>query len=66
MKHEFIILDKGKYYTYETFEEIPLQFDHVISFKPIISDGPHTHEEHDEIGTWNNKLKELMLRERKK
>lgn len=65
MSHEFVILEGNQLRTYNRFEDIPLEFDNLISFKPCYSEGPHTEEEHEEIGTWNEKLKELMKRERK-
>ena len=37
----------------------------VIEFLPEIPDGPHSHEQHEEIDTWNDKLKELLKRETK-
>jgi hypothetical protein len=64
-KHKFVILLNGKLHVYENYEDIPEIFDHVIEFRPYIPDtDQHTHEEHDEISEWNNKLKELMKRER--
>ena len=64
-KHKFVILIGSTLYTYENYEDIPKSFDNVIEFKPWIPDGPHTHDQHDEIESWNDKLKELMKRERK-
>lgn len=65
MTHEFVILKQGEYFTYTKYEDIPLEFDHVIKFLPSIPEGPHTDEQHEEINSWTNKLKELMKRERK-
>ena len=65
MTHKFVILNNGVLETYTKYEDIPESFDNVIKFLPEIPDGPHTHEEHDEIDQWNDKLKELMKRERK-
>jgi hypothetical protein len=65
MNHKFIILDNGVLYTYTKYEDIPESFDNVIQFLPEIPEGPHTHEEHDIIDQWNDKLKELMKREKK-
>lgn len=61
--HKFVILLNGEVKEYNRFEDIPMQFDNLISFRPCLPEGPHTEEEHDEIGTWNDKLKELMKRE---
>jgi len=65
MQHEFVILEGIELKTYHNFKDIPIEFDNVISFKPCIPDGPHTEEQHIEINSWNDKLKELMKRERK-
>jgi len=55
----------SKLHTYENYEDIPEKFEHVIEFRPYIPETEnHTHEEHDEIAKWNDKLKELMKRER--
>jgi len=64
-KHKFVILIGSMLHTYENYEDIPESFDNVIEFKPCIPDGPHTHDQHDEIESWNDKLKELMKREMK-
>jgi hypothetical protein len=64
MAHKFIIKDKGKLKEYTRYEDIPEIFDHVIQFLPEIPEEPHTHDEHDEIEIWNEKLQELMKRER--
>lgn len=63
MAHKFVILRKGILETYDKYEDIPLEFENVIQFLPEIPPGPHTHEQHEEIDTWNDKLKELMKRE---
>lgn len=65
MKHEFQILLDGKLITYDNYHDIPASFDNLIVFKPVIPDGPHTHEQHEAIGVWNIKLQELMKRETK-
>jgi hypothetical protein len=64
MAHEFVILRKGVLETYDKYEDIPKDFDHVIKFLPEIPDGPHTHEQHEEIDLWNEKLKLLLEKER--
>jgi len=65
MAHKFVIKNNNILTEYTRFEDIPESFDHVIQFLPEISEGPHTHDEHDEIAEWNDKLKELMKREKK-
>jgi hypothetical protein len=64
MSHEFVILVNGKLITYTKYEDIPDVFDNLIKFKPKQLDMPHTHEEHEEIDSWNQKLQNLMERER--
>lgn len=64
MKHEFVILRKGVLETYNKYEDIPEDFDHIIKFLPDIPDGPHTDEQHEEIESWNEKLQELLKKER--
>ena len=64
MSHEFVILRNGVLETYNKYEDIPESFDNVIKFLPEIPDGPHTHEQHEEIDSWNDKLKDLLKRER--
>ena len=63
MGHKFVILKNGILETYTKYEDIPESFDNVIEFLPEIPPGPHTHEDHEEIDSWNDKLKELMKRE---
>ena len=64
MKHEFVVLRKGVLETYNKYEDIPENFDHIIKFLPDIPDGPHTDEQHEEIESWNEKLQELLKKER--
>jgi hypothetical protein len=56
----------GELKTYTKFEDIPENFDHVIEFVPEIPDGPHTHEQHEEIEKWNARLQELIAKENSK
>ena len=62
--HKFVIRKNNELLTYNNYEDIPLEFDHVIEFKPSIPEPPHTEEQHEEIEQWNNKLAVLMERER--
>ena len=64
MAHEFVLLVKGELKTYTNYEDIPDEFDNVIKFIPEIPDGPHSHNEHDEIEKWNEKLQLLLEKER--
>lgn len=63
MAHEFVVLRKGILETYNKYEDIPEDFDHIIKFLPDIPDGPHTDEQHEEIDSWNKKLQELIKKE---
>ena len=64
MNGTFIIREKNELVTYTKYEDIPMEFDHVIKFFPECPEGPHTDEEHEYMETFNDKLKELMKRER--
>jgi len=63
MAHEFVILRNGVLETYNKYEDIPESFDNIIKFLPDIPDGPHTDEQHEEIDSWNERLRELLKRE---
>ena len=63
MKGEFIIREGSAIITYEDFDEIPMEFDNLIFFKPTAPEPPHSEEDHKEMETYNEKLQELMRRE---
>ena len=63
MAHEFVILVNGELVTYTNYDDIPEQFDNIIKFLPNIPDGPHSHDDHDEISKWNERLQQLMEKE---
>ena len=63
MEHEFVILLNGELVTYRKYEDIPEKFDNLIRFIPHVPEPPHTHDQHEEIDSWNDKLQELMKRE---
>jgi len=64
MNGTFIIKEGNELITYTKYEDIPMIFDHVIKFDPDWTEGPHTDEEHEHMDTFNNKLQDLMKRER--
>lgn len=64
--HKFILLVGGQLLTYNEWESLPEDFDHVIEFSPEIPDGPHTHDQHEEIEKWNHRLQELINKENMK
>jgi len=63
MKGEFVIKIGSATVTYEEFDDIPMEFDNLISFKPTAPEPPHSEEDHKEMETYNEKLQELMRRE---
>jgi len=65
MNGKFIILQNDKILEYDNYNDIPKSFDNLISYLPEWPEPPHTEEEHKLIETFNQKLKELMKRERK-
>lgn len=60
MNSEFVIIKNGKLESYERYEDIPDNFQHVIKFMPYIPPPPHTDEQHEEIENWGDKLKRLL------
>ena len=65
MKGEFVIKVGSKLVTYNNYDDIPMVFDNLISFKPDALEPPHSEEDHKEMETYNTKLQELMKRETK-
>ena len=59
-----ILFKNEELVTYTKYEDIPEVFDHVIKFLPSFPDGPHTEEQHEEMAIWNDRLHELVKRER--
>lgn len=64
MTHRFVIMRRGRLETYQEFDSIPRDLDHIIEFAPEIPPGPHTDEQHEEIDQWNDRLQQLMEIER--
>ena len=65
MRGVFQVLVNGKLETYSSYYDIPKVIDNVIKFMPEIPPSPHTDEQHEEMETWDDKLKELLARETK-
>ncbi len=66
---EFQFIINGELVTYDKYEDIPDEFEHVIRFLPDApepegEDGNHTEEQHQEMSVWNGRLQELMEKER--
>jgi len=59
---EFVIKRNKKLERYNKFDDIPNSFEHLISFKPDYPEPPHTEEQHEEISTYQSKLRELLNR----
>ena len=64
---EFQFIINGELVTFDKYEDIPDEFEHVIKFIPDIPEpvnDDHTDEEHEELAKWNDRLQELMEKER--
>ena len=61
---EFQFIVNRELITYDKYEDIPEEFEHVIKFIPDIPEEPHTEEDHEEMALWNVRLQELMEKER--
>lgn len=62
--HKFVIKDEGILKTYNNFDDIPEEFDHVIEFLPHMPPPPHDENQHEEIDSWMPKFKQLLERQR--
>tara|TARA_B100001996_G_scaffold101862_1_gene76392 strand:+ start:1133 stop:1330 length:198 start_codon:yes stop_codon:yes gene_type:complete len=62
---QFIVKVGNNLLEFSNYNDIPDTFDNVVVFKPDYPEPPHTEEEHNFLGTFNDKLKELMKRETK-
>ena len=66
---EFVFKIDGELVSFDSWENIPENFEHVIRFIPDLpepegEDGNHTAEQHEELAKWNGRLQELMEKER--
>ena len=61
---EFQFIVNGELVTYDKYEDIPETFEHVIKFLPDVPPEPHTEEDHEEMELWNERLQQLMEKER--
>lgn len=64
MPHSFVVRVGQDLLTFERFEDIPAEFDHLIEFRPEIPAPPHTDQQHEEIEAWVPRFEQLMERER--
>ena len=60
MGHRFVIMRNDKIETYDQYESIPSDLDHVIEFVPEIPTEPHTPQQHEEIDSWPDLFSQLM------
>jgi|TARA_R100000426_G_scaffold45169_2_gene34165 hypothetical protein len=65
MQGIFVIRNNDKILEFNNYDDIPQSFDNVIKFEPTSPEPPHTEEEHEEMETYNDKLKELLKREKR-
>jgi len=61
---EFQFIINGELVTFDKYEDVPDEFEHVIKFIPDVIPEPHTEKEHEEMAQWNTKLHKLMEKER--
>jgi len=66
---EFVFKIDGELVTVTNWEDVPEKFDHVIKFIPDVpepegDDGNHTEEQHEQLAVWNDRLHELVEKER--
>ena len=61
---EFQFIVNGELVTYDSWENIPEEFEHVIKFIPDVPPDPHTEDEHAETEIWNTRLQQLLEKER--
>ena len=66
---EFQFIINGELTTFDRYEDIPDEFEHVIKFLPDVpepegKDGNHTNEQHADMAKWNGRLQQLMEKER--
>ena len=61
---EFKFVVNGELVSFDKYEDIPEDFEHVIKFIPDMPEEPHTEEDHAEMALWNTRLQQLMEKER--
>ena len=61
---EFKFVVNGELVSFDKYEDIPEDFEHVIKFIPDMPEEPHTEEDHEEMALWNIRLQQLMEKER--
>ena len=61
---EFQFIVNCELITYDKYENIPEDFEHIIKFIPDVPEEPHTDKDHEEMASWNIRLQKLMEKER--
>ena len=61
---EFQFIINGELVTFDKYEDIPDEFEHVIKFMPDTILPPNTQEDHDDLAKWDGRLQKLMEKER--
>ncbi len=61
---EFQFIVNGELVTYDSWENIPEEFEHGIKFIPDVPTEPNTEDEHAEMEIWNTRLQQLLEKER--
>ena len=61
---EFQFIINGELVTFDNYDDVPDEVEHVIKFLTDILEDPHTEDEHKELALWNDKLQQLMEKER--
>ena len=56
MDGKFTILKDKRVLKFTNFDDIPMSFNHLISFEPDYPEPPHTEEQHEEMSTYQSKL----------
>lgn len=57
------LTNKYEYEEYDDYMNVPDDLSHIIEvicFRPDIPEPPHTVQEHEMIGKWNEKMTQLM------
>jgi len=61
----FQVLIDGTLHTYNNYEDVPQEFDDLITCNFDYKEGPHTPEEHEELHRLNDYFKALQKREKR-
>ena len=61
---QFQFIIDGDLVEFDRWEDVPELFDHVIKFIPDPIPEEHTEEDHEQMALWNERLQQLMEKER--